>query len=151
MVSQSKFSVTLPRVWICISPLLGLFVSRRGCFESRRICFVSRRRCFESRRICFAPFLGLFASRRSCFAPRSELKNAIWTVLVLCTKHDYAIEHLSPSKPQSEDSFINTNLRNTSPIVPSLNTLSNNEKNSPFFNSFTLQTLERERAHGRLI
>ena len=24
MVSQSKFSVTLPRVWICIAPLLGL-------------------------------------------------------------------------------------------------------------------------------
>ena len=85
MVSQSKFSVTLLRVWICIAPLLGLFVSRRSCFESRRICFVSRRRCFESRRICFAPFLGLFASRRSCFAPRRELKNAIWTVLVLCT------------------------------------------------------------------
>ena len=32
MVSQSKFSVTLPRVWICIAPLLGLFVSRRSCF-----------------------------------------------------------------------------------------------------------------------
>lgn len=122
MVSQSKFSVTLPRVWICIAPLLGLFVSRRSCFESRRICFVSRRRCFESRRICFAPFLGLFASRRSCFAPRRELKNAIWTVLVLCTKHDDAIEHLSPSKPHKalqklEDSVINTNLRNTSTIV----------------------------------
>ena len=28
-----------------------------------------------------------------------EGKNAIWTVLVLCTKHDDAIEHLSPSKP----------------------------------------------------
>ena len=123
MVSQSKFSVTLPRVWISIAPLLGLFllfVSRRSCFESRRICFVSRRICFApfrlfvsrrscfesrricfvSRRICFAPFLGLFASRRSCFGPRWELKKkAIWTVLVLCTKHDDAIEHLSPSKP----------------------------------------------------
>ena len=120
MVSRSKFSVNLPRVWICIAPLLGLFDSRRSCFESRSICFapflglfasrrscfesvriffVSRMRCFESRRICFAPFLGLFASRRSCFASRRELKNAIWTVLVLCTKHDDAIEHLSPSKP----------------------------------------------------
>ena len=58
---KSKFSVTLPRVWICIAPLLGLFVSRR-----------------------------------SCFAPRRELKNVIWTVLVLS---DDAIEHLSPSKP----------------------------------------------------
>ena len=79
--------------------LLGLFVSRRGCFEPRRIYFVSQRRCFESRRICFAPSLGLFASRRSCFAPRWELNNAIWILLVLCTKHDDAIEHLSPSKP----------------------------------------------------
>ena len=66
--------------------LLGLFVSRRSCFESRRICFVFRMRCFESRTICFAPFLGLFASRRSCFAPRWKLNNAIWAVLVLCTK-----------------------------------------------------------------
>ena len=61
-----------------------------GLFVSRRSSFVSRRRRFESRRICVAPFLGLFASRRSCFAPRRELKNAIWTVLILCTKHDDA-------------------------------------------------------------
>ena len=43
---QSTFSVTLPRVWICIAPLLGLFVSLRSCFESRRIYFVSRRSRF---------------------------------------------------------------------------------------------------------
>ena len=86
------FGFVLPHYWVYLSPE-GIV------FESRRICFVSRRRCFESRRICFAPFLGLFASRRSCFAPRRAMKNAISTVLVLCTKHDDAIEHLSPSKP----------------------------------------------------
>jgi len=31
--------------------------------------------------------------------PDGNWRNAIWTVLVLCTKHDDAIEHLSPSKP----------------------------------------------------
>ena len=30
MVSQSKFSVTLPRFWICIAPFLGSFASRRS-------------------------------------------------------------------------------------------------------------------------
>ena len=86
------FGFVLPHFCYYLPPE-GVVLNPQGLF------FFSRSRCFESRRICFAPFLGLFASRRICFAPRRELKNAMWTVLVLCTKHGDAIDHLSSSKP----------------------------------------------------
>ena len=126
MVSQSKFSVTLPRVWIYLrnlikqlfhwvylSPIVTIYHIVKNGLRRIWVYLSPEGVVLNPEGFVLSPegdvlnpegfvlphFWDYLPPERSCFAPRWELKNAIWTVLVLCTKHDDAIEHLSPSKP----------------------------------------------------